>query len=85
MSLQCAVDYSEIQHGSKIIALDDHKFSVLLSNKEARVRLGGYNSHEQQCNSIQISFDVQNIVLMLCVTRNCHGNKKSKTKITTTQ
>ena len=65
MTLQCVVYYSEIQHGSKIIPLDDQKFNVLLSNKEARECLGDDNSHEQQCNFILISFDVQNMVLML--------------------
>ena len=57
MSLQCVVHYPRIQFGPKIIPLDDHKFKVLLSNKEARGRLGDENAHEEQRKTIPSAFD----------------------------
>ena len=53
MTLQCFIYYQHLKNTSKIIPLNQHKFQ----NREARRKLGGENTHEQQRKSIPPSFD----------------------------
>ena len=57
MTLQCAIHYQHLKTTSKIIPLNQHKFQILNQNREARRKLGGENTHEQQSKSIPPSFD----------------------------
>ena len=57
MTLQCAIHYQHLKTTSKIIPLNQHKFQILNQNREARHKLGGENTHEQQSESIPPSFD----------------------------
>ena len=57
MTLQCVIHYQHLKITSKIIPLNQHKLQILNQNREARSKLGGENTHEQQSNSIPISFD----------------------------
>ena len=57
MALQCVIHYQHLKTTSKIIPLNQHKFQILNQNREARRKLGGENTHEQQSKSIPPSFD----------------------------
>ena len=57
MTLQCIIHYLHLKTTSKIIPLSQHKFQILNQNREARRKLGGENTHEQQSKSIPRSFD----------------------------
>ena len=57
MTLQCIIHYLHLKTTSKIIPLNQHKFQILNQNREARRKLGGENTHEQQSKSIPPSFD----------------------------
>ena len=57
MTLQCIIHYEHLKTTSKIIPLSQHKFQILNQNREARRKLGGENTHEQQSKSIPPSFD----------------------------
>ena len=57
MTLQCIIHYEHLKTTSKIIPLNQHKFQILNQNREARRKLGGENTHEQQSKSIPPSFD----------------------------
>ena len=57
MTLQCVIHYQHLKTTSKIIPLNQHKFQILNQNREARHKLGGENTHEQQSESIPPSFD----------------------------
>ena len=57
MTLQCVIHYQHLKTTSKIIRLNQHKFQILNQNREARRKLGGENTHEQQSKSIPPSFD----------------------------
>ena len=51
------IHYQHLNTTSKIIPLNQHKFQILNQNREARRKLGGENTHEQQSKSIPPSFD----------------------------
>ena len=57
MTLQCIIHYLHLKTTLKIIPLNQHKFQILNQNREARRKLGGENTHEQQSKSILPSFD----------------------------
>ena len=57
MTLQCIIHYLHLKTTLKIIPLNQHKFQILNQNREARRKLGGENTHEQQSKSIPPSFD----------------------------
>ena len=57
MTLQCIVHYLHFKTTSKIIPLNQDKFQTLNQNRDARRKLGGENTHEQQSKSIPPSFD----------------------------
>ena len=57
MTLQCIIHYLHLKTTSKIIPLNQHKFQILNQNREARRKLGGENTHEQQSKSVIPSFD----------------------------
>ena len=55
--LTCVVHYPRLITSS-ILPLNDHKPSVLLSNKEAREKLGGEYAHIEQCEGIPFDLTV---------------------------
>ena len=57
MALQCVIHCQHLKTTSKIIPLNQRKFQNLNRNREARHKLGGENTHEQQSKSIPSSFD----------------------------